>query len=807
MTDRFSTLPAFPQLKPRRRRLHLAVISALLSLPPLALLPDALPSAHAAEAVAPRNYDIPAGPLAGALLSFAQQAGIQLSVDAELTAGLNSKGLHGQHSIASALAALLGGTGLEAVHRGGNEYTLRKLPVQQGDTTLAPVTVTAGGERENAWGPVKGYVAKRSATATLTDTPLNEIPQSISVITAEQMQDRNVQNIQETLRYTAGVHADVYGLDNRGDWFNLRGGSQGSTLLDGMRLPLTGGVGARNEPLAFERVEVLRGPASVISGQNGPGGVVNLVTKQPQAESQHEISAQIGNDNHRQLAADLTGPVNEDKTLLYRLVALTRSSDTQVEYADMKRQYLAPTLTWKPNAGTSLTVYAQYQKDESRNTAGFFPVVGTLYPGPYGRIPSERFVSEPDWDSYEWERLRFGYTLEHALNDDWTLRHRFRYDKVDGHYHSMYANTWEGLQPDGRTINRTWYATDQKNHITNTNLQLEGRVSSGIFSHTLLLGVDYMHHKSDSLTWFGSATPLDVYSPTYGTWTAPVLTEANAGFGGTSKVEQKGLVLQDQLKIDNRWVLMGTVRHDRAESTDTQGARQEDSATTKNLGLVYLADGGWSPYLGYSESFEPIIGNDRNGKAFKPKRGEQVEAGLKWQPTYLPITAAAAVYRLKETGRLSSDPTDPNFSVQRGQVDVKGFELELAANLERWNLIASYTRTDTTDKETGYHFEGVPERTASLWAVRQLGDLGLPGVKAGLGVRYVGPIWNGDDTLKLDSITLGDAMLSWNGGPWNLALNVTNLTDKEHITLCRSGAGDCFYGTRRKVMLSMGYRW
>lgn len=805
MTDRFSTLPAFPQLKPRRRRLHLAVISALLSLPPLALLPDALPSAHAAKAVAPRNYDIPAGPLAGALLSFAQQAGIQLSVDAELTAGLNSKGLHGQHSIASALAALLGGTGLEAVHRGGNEYTLRKLPVQQGDTTLAPVTVTAGGERENAWGPVKGYVAKRSATATLTDTPLNEIPQSISVITAEQMQDRNVQNIQETLRYTAGVHADVYGLDNRGDWFNLRGGSQGSTLLDGMRSPDTGYGKIRDEPFAFERVEVLRGPASVIAGQNGPGGVINLVTKQPQAESQHEITAQIGNYNHRQLAVDFTGPINEDKTLLYRLVALTRTSDTQVEYADMKRQYLAPTLTWQPNADTHLSVYAQYQKDESQTTAGFLPVVGVLYPGPYGRISSERFVSEPDWDSYGGERLRFGYTLEQALNDAWTLRHRFRYDEVDGHYRSMFANYWEGLLADGRTINRTWVAHDRKSHITNSNLQLEGRLRSGIFSHTLLIGVDYMRQHGRIKAWSGSATPLDVYSPTYGTWTEPTLNDADA-FSGTSKLDQKGLVLQDQLKINERWVLVGTVRHDQAETTSYQGTTQQDKATTKNLGLVYLADGGWSPYLGYSESFEPLIGTDRSGSAFKPTRGKQVEAGLKWQPAHLPITAAAAVYRLKETGRLTTDPADPNFSVQRGRVDVKGFELELAANLERWNLIANYTRTRATDKATGYRLNDVPQQSASLWAVRQLDDWGLTGVKAGLGVRHVGAIWNGDDTLKLDSVTLGDAMLSWSGGPWSLALNVTNLADKDYVATC-SADNNCWYGTRRQVMLSMGYRW
>lgn len=256
MTDRFSTLPAFPQLKPRRRRLHLAVISALLSLPPLALLPDALPSAHAAEAVAPRNYDIPAGPLASTLLSFAQQAGIQLSVDAGLTAGLSSKGLHGQHSIASALAALLSGTGLEAVNRGGNEYTLRKLPVQQGDTTLAPVTVTAGGERESAWGPVKGYVAKRSATGTKTDTPIIETPQSVTVVTKDFATAVGATRVAEALGYTAGTEIAGSGTDSRFEWIGLRSFNAYTPgpYLDGLQL-LNNNTWAvwQTEPYSLER--------------------------------------------------------------------------------------------------------------------------------------------------------------------------------------------------------------------------------------------------------------------------------------------------------------------------------------------------------------------------------------------------------------------------------------------------------------------------------------------------------------------------------------------------------------------------
>ncbi|MBZ8144027.1 TonB-dependent siderophore receptor, partial [Rubrivivax gelatinosus] len=190
---------------------------------------------------------------------------------------------------------------------------------------------------------------------TRTDTPLNEIPMSISVITAEQVRDQNAQTIQEVLRYTAGVSADVYGLDNRGDWFSLRGGSEGSTLVDGLRRPLSGWYGVvRDEPFAFERIEVLRGPSSVITGQNGPGGVVNLVSKRPQAEAAREVQVQVGNNDHKQIAADLTGPLTEDGRLAYRVLALRRDSGTQVEHADIERTLFAPSLQWQATPDTRL---------------------------------------------------------------------------------------------------------------------------------------------------------------------------------------------------------------------------------------------------------------------------------------------------------------------------------------------------------------------------------------------------------------------------------------------------------------------
>jgi len=684
------------------------------------------------------------------------------------------------------------------------------------ESTLPAVRVRAAVEKETATGPVPGYSAQRSATATRTDTPLAELPQSISVITAEQVKDQNAQTMQEVLRYTAGVRSEMYGLDNRGDWFSLRGGSEGSTLLDGMRVPLSGWYGVvRNEPYAFERIEVLRGPASVVAGQNGPGGVVNLVSKWPQAEAQRELTVQFGNNRHKQIAADLSGPLNADGTLLYRLVALDKNSGTQVEHADDKRTLLAPSLTWKPGPSTTLTVYAEYQKDESGNTNAFLGYEGTLLPAPHGPISPSLFIGEPAWDRYGGERKRLGYEFEQVLSPAWTLRHHLRHDCIDGGMRTMYAAWWDGFvdssgAPDanGTYLNRIWYATDNHARITNADLLLEGKLNWGRARHTLLLGVDHMKNSDDQASWDdGGATPLDVYNPVYGSFADPTIGTSPTNFSRTRQ-RNTGLLLQDQIKFDERFVLVAGLRRDRARS---EGAPTE-SATSKNLGLVYLAGGGWSPYASYSESFEPVAGTGADNQPFKPKRGKQVEAGLKWSPDGRRVNATAAVYRLVEKNRLATDPANVNFSVQRGEVTVEGLELELSASLRQWDLVGNYTYTDAQVTSTtaddvrylGAQLNSIPKHAAALWAVHRF--VAWPGLRAGLGLRYVGKTWDGLDSVSVPAYTLVDALVAYEAEAWRFALNIGNLANKTYLATCLE-RGDCWFGSQRKAVASVAYRW
>jgi iron complex outermembrane receptor protein len=693
-------------------------------------------------------------------------------------------------------------------------------------TTLPAITVKATADKETATGPVTGYRAKRSATATKTDSPLNEVPQSISVITADQVRDQASPNMQEALRYSAGVRNEMYGVDNRGDYFSMRGGSEGSVLLDGLRLPLTGWWGViRNEPFAFERIEVLRGPASVIAGQNGPGGVVNLVSKRPQAEAMREVQLQVGTNDHKQLAADLTGPVDKEGRLLYRLVALHKDSGTQVNHAVDERSYFAPSLTWKPAAGTSLNVYYAYQKDNTGNVNAFFPIEGTLTPAPNGPLPTDTFIGEPDWDRYGGERNRFGYQLEQQLGSDWTLRHNLRHDRTDGYIRTMYAAWWLGFanadgsaNPNGRYLNRVWYASDDRSTVTNTDLLLEGKLKFGSTQHTLLVGVDAMRGKWNKVD-FGEAeaTPLDVYSPVYGSFPLPDL---GAGATTETRVRNLGVLVQDQIRFDDRFVLVAGLRRDRAR-TETTGSTvsQDDSATSKNLGGVVLAPGGVSPYVNYSESFEPVAPatdtttDPVSTQVFKPKRGKQFEAGVKWSPQNQRFTVASAIYQLKEKNRVTTGPT-PTTAQQLGEVTVKGFEIEGSATLPAWDIVAQYTYMDATETSDasdraayrGKQLAGIPKHSASAWAVHKFARWGLPGVRAGAGVRHIGRSADESGNNGVPAVTLYDLLLAYDHGPWGLAFNVSNLTDKAYIATCLS-RGDCWFGAQRRAVLSMAYRW
>lgn len=670
------------------------------------------------------------------------------------------------------------------------------------------VTVTDGAPAETATGPVHGHIARRAATATKTDTPLAETPQSVSVITADRMRDQGVLTVQDALRYSAGVRGETYGLDSRGDWSTVRG-SDPVVFLDGMQQTFGYYASARPDPFALERIEVLKGPASVLYGQGTVGGIVNLVSKRPQEEQQGEIQLQYGSFDRKQLAVDVTGPLNEDRTLLYRVVAIGRDSETQVDKVGDDRYLLAPSLTWRPDSTLEWTVLANFQKDETGSTTQFLPHAGTVLPAPggLGRIPIDVFMSEPGFDEYDTEQKSLTSLFTYRPDDTWTFRQNLRYSESEVSYQTIYPAFPPALQPNGDIDRVYWVARPELKYWTVDN-QLQTDLQHGRLRQTVLAGLDYQYAVTKRRWAYGSAGTLNLYNPVYGNFTPPGAADFYDDPDNT--VRQTGIYVQDQLTWDERWIAVIGLRHDRAVNETEGGETQKDSAVTKRLALMYKAGGGFSPYVSYTESFKPEIGLDGYGKAFKPLRGKQYELGVKYEPAGGRGLVSAAIYDLREKNRKSPDPINPLNQLQTGEARARGFELEAQLRINPdWELIGSYSYTDTEVLEgtnEGKRLPSVPEQMASLWTQHRFSIAGIKGIRGGFGVRFIGDSWDGTDSLTTPGYTLFDAMLGYDVGRWSFALNVANLGDKTYYTTCLA-RGDCFVGSRRTVTGTASYRF
>ncbi len=665
-------------------------------------------------------------------------------------------------------------------------------------TLLPAVRVTGTGE--TATSPVDGYVATRSATATKTDTPLSETPQAITVIPREQIVDQGAQNIQDAMNYAAGVRPNAYGVENSGDYVRIRG-VEPVQYLDGLRQFFSPN-NPRTEVYAMERVEVLRGPSSMLYGQGSTGGIVNLVSKRPLEETQREIGVVLGNHNRREIQADLTGPASEDGQWLYRVIAVGLDSDSQTQYAPDDRLMLAPSLTWRPSAATSLTLQATWQKERSGTTQATLPWNGTVQENPNGRIPTRRFGSEPGFDAYDTELFRVGWLFEHQFNETWKLRQSFRNAVSSVDYKAVYPNVYGALRgnsyidPEQTTVDRSFYVDKPRKRTLQVDQNLEGKLNWGRTEHTVIFGMDYSRYRETTQTAGGAGSPLNLYHPVYGN-----VPEYELSDGPKINQQQIGFYAQDQIKFDKNWIFLAGIRRDRADSTTAGQDRETDMATTKRFGLMYAADNGWSPYLSYSESFTPVAGADFYNQHWKPMRAKQVEAGIKYMPKDADIEFTAAAYDLREKNRQTDDPDNPNNQLQAGKTHTRGVELELRSRVTKGvDVIANYIYTDLDPQ-----LDAQPKHMASMWGKYRFALAGQPGFAVGAGVRYLSAFGDGG-APETPAVTLFDAMLSYDNGPWRYALNVNNIADRTYEAICMD-RGDCYYGARRTVMLSGAYRF
>jgi len=796
---------------PRRRPTTVFLRPLALSVL-LALNGAILPTAQAQTGTF-QSYDLPAAPLAATLNRIGRDAGLALTVDSTLVGNRQAAPVRGRLSPEQALHAALSGSGLELVRSDAGTYTLRKAPASfPGEATLAPVTVTAGTERENAWGPVKGYVAERSATGTKTDTPIVETPQSISVVTAERIEAMGATRLTEALAYTPGVSLNG-GYDSRYDWLNLRGFDSISPgfYLDGMQLRNNASYTSwRTEPYATERIEVLRGPTSVLYGQNSPGGTVNVVSKRPTAEALREVKAQVGNYGRREIAGDFSGPLDEDGKLLYRITGLTMKSDTQVDHVGDDRAFIAPALTWRPSGDTSLTVLGHLYRIRGASSVAFLPNRGTLLDSPEGRISTSTFVGEPDIDRFDQDQWAIGYLFEHRFDDVWSVRQNLRYGGINTDYWQVYAGSY--LVGSTRQIRRYLYGAVEKGKLLTVDNQLEAKLHSGDWQHTVLLGVDYQRGRFDVRNYWNTAPSIDIYAPVYG---QPV-TIPDPMVDSRTTLAQSGFYIQDQIKWGRHWAATLGGRYDRAtvDSIDhlaDSRSKQTDGKFSGRAGLVYLADNGLAPYLSYAESFSPLTTiNPATNKPFDPETGKQYEIGLRYQPPGRNASYNAAIFDLRRQNVMTFSKV--YVPEQVGEVRVKGLELEATVQpMRNLNVVAAYSWTPSAKvtqsnnpDQVGKQLQAVSEHQLALWS-----DYRFPGgVKIGLGIRHVSSNhgYGEGAPTKVAGYTLFDTLLGYDFGRWKLALNVHNLADKVYLgNNCDTTS--CGYGERRRILGSVTYRW
>lgn len=681
------------------------------------------------------------------------------------------------------------------------------LPLAATETQLPALTVEASAPQPSPVGPDDGYRAQRSATATKTDAPLAETAQSISVVTRQRIEDQGAASLQDALNYVAGVRSDAYGLDSRTDSVRIRGAFP-TEYLDGLRRQLSGFYtsNTRVDPYLLERIEVLRGPASMLYGQGTTGGLLNMVSKRPLPETRREVGVQVGSFGRRQLQTDLTGALDDDATWMYRFVALGRDAETQVDQVDDDRLVLAPSLTWEPGADTSVTFQALHQRDRSGSTAQFFPWQGTIGPNPNGHIPTDRFIGDPD-DRYDSNRSEAGLLASHRFSESLTLRHATRYSHNEVEYFSLYADAFSNpgdsyLDPDRRVLGRYGYFEDRRSRVWGSDTHLEYRLATGPLRHQVLLGVDYARHRSDAESAFdfpaglgGGVPDIDVFALQHMPYAPPPLADEPH-----STLHHAGLYAQDRLSW-GPWILTTGVRRDRVRNALDDADTERDQATSASASLMYRFDMGLAPYVAYNESFTPVSGTSLVGERFKPLEGEQVEVGFKFQPVGADWAFNAAFYELRELNQLIPDPANPLNTVQTGEIHNRGIEVELVGRLfERVDLAAHYNYIDPDPA-----IEQLPHHQAAAWASVPFALGGIEGFRAGLGARHFSSYRDGAAPTT-PSVTLFDGMLSFDHGAWRYALHGQNLGDDTYVASCL-GRGDCFYGARRSVYATVTYRY
>ena len=681
---------------------------------------------------------------------------------------------------------------------------------------LQNIDIQGATDTEQALGPVQGYRATRSASATRTDTSIHETPQSVSVMTREAVEDIGATRLQDALDYAGGVgRANNFGGQGL-TTFTVRGFTTGEFYRNGF--PINRGYPNMPDTNTIERLEVLRGPASTLYGRGDPGGTFNVVTKQPLAERSVTLGSQINDQGMKRGTLDASGPLDDDGRLSYRLNLIGEGGDTFRDHVETERYGVSPVLSWQVDDATRITFEGDFMRNNHPLDRGV-----TRYATQTRTASRDTFFGEKDigklHNDNDMAQLRF----THDLNADWTLGGGVQV--LDG---SLSGNAIEanGLAPDGRTLGRNFNYRKLEWTDRDVQLNVTGHFNAGGFDHTLLAGVEYEDYDYKSIIRRSNgavtAYPIDIFDPVYGQ-PRPALTRITTH--DKENLKTWAAFVQDQVALTERLKLLAGARFERFEH-DYQSYlprtgnpprsldwNASDNAVTPRLGLIYDLTDDLALYANTARSFKPNSGASRLGGGFKPEEGKSFELGMKWQALEGQMSVEAAVYQIEKKNVLTTDPVDSTYNVAAGEVRSRGFDLNVVGNLTpEWRMMGSYAYVDaevTKDNtlRSGTRLLNIPEQTFSLLNVYEFQEGALRGLGLGAGGRYVDQRagQTANVAFSMDSYTVFDLLAYYKVNEHvKLNLDVKNVFDSDY----EEGAFGNVYaypGAPRTVQMGISY--
>ncbi|MFW7270061.1 TonB-dependent siderophore receptor [Gluconacetobacter sp. Hr-1-5] len=842
------------------RPVMLAVPSALLFA--LASMDARAASSNVSQTAAPlaRSYNIPSLPLGQALATYGKQTGVQVTYDPALLTGKTSAAVSGSMAPQDALQKLLSSSNLSYRYAGSNTIVIQKAAA---NITLGPVRVGGTLGKESATGPGVGYVAHYTEAGTKTDAPITEIPNSIYVVTKQEIIDRQSQNVMETLQYLPGIVAPNGTAQNGSANGNLANGTGGIMMRGFQSTQYVDGImsrsGSAGETAFVERVEALMGPASVLYGQVGPGGLIATRLKQPTDKPVRNVTVGFGNWGRYEATFDVGDKVTKSGNVKYRIAGIGVTQGTQQDYVHYKRVGILPSIKWDIDDKTSLTLLGEYMYTPQDGLEGRFPGIGTLTRGKYGYIPRSRYLYDPSVNENTQNEADFEYQFSHKFNKNWEFQQTFRYEDSWSNLDSVYLR--QGLQANGETYPRGGWSGYSAQKTIGLDSRVVGHVDTGSVRQTLVAGVDFRKVYFDQNLGYDTqgVAAINVWDPVYYN-VHPCYdlscSDAVSWNNFSENQFQKGIYFQDQIKFGKLSVLLGgrqdwynytskSFSRDKdtgpqtAWDTSQGGTRSSAAKFTWRGGFTYNFDFGLTPYFSYATSFIPQVGAFKyNGEPIKPLTGAQYEVGLKYLIPHTDVMLTAAAYHIKESHYEITDTEHPGKEMDAGTVTSKGVELSAHANITRdLHLTASYTFNDTrvtksdtmVDRydmagndlgevsEQGKYVGAIPRNMANMFVDYTLPRNIFRGLGINFGARYIGSSYaDNAQSYKVPQYILFDAGAHLDFGNvfptlkgLQARLAMSNIANTRYVGSCVSNGfgGSCAYGEGRRVYGNLSYSW